>query len=318
MSAPVTPHFLLRILGPVTVTTAAAPVDLTGRAAAAAAYLASPPRLPRHATVLAGALWPDTAPERNSVQKLLSGVKGSGLPLKSRDGFYQLDLTDEQVDAGYFIAQARDDAALAADPARLDVLLGLWTADPAAVHEKYLTADVWGPLKRAWRSVVDVVRDADSDFRAQLTNLAGFRQLFPGNPLMKELLPRKRLLIVDDEHADLISAQLGPRYEYKKITSYKDWSDLVNSGPLEFDGAIVDRCLFPRSDDETGLAILEHLHANYRDRIPRILISAQLGGAQRQLVERYGLFDTFGKLRGRELTGLLGAVEEMLDRPAQR
>jgi hypothetical protein len=312
------PDFRLRILGPVLSADGTEIHELTGRDAAAAAFLANPPGERRHASVLSGALWPGGARSPNNLQTVISHLRAAALPVTTRNGFYRLDLALEQVDATYFIAQAQDRDALAKDPARLDALLGLWTADPSAVHERYLSNEVWKPLRRAWRDVVDIVRDADSDYRDGLTNVAPFRQLFPGEPLMKELLPRKRLLIVDDEHAEYISTFLGPRYEYKRITSEKEWYQLIADGPLEFDGAIVDRCLFKGSDDQAGLAILEYLHKHYRDAIPRILISAQLGGRQLSLVKRYGLFEAFGKLQGERLTGLSDAVEQMLDRAVER
>jgi len=318
MSAFVAPDFRLRILaGPVVVGSGRNSKKLGHRAAAAAAYLAAPPGRDRHTTTLRQVLWPADA-KINSVQQIIVYLKKSGLEVVRHGDFYTLDLAPDQVDAEYFIQQTEDVTGLKADPQRLDGLLGLWQTDPTVVHEKYLSSDLWQRLNEARDRVVSLIVDADSDFRDGLRNLAEFRQVCDGRPKAERLKPRKRLLVVDDLHADDIALFLGSEhYEYQRIRTGREFWELVEKGPLRFDGAIVDRCLVEGTSDETGYDVLRYLLGAY-PAVPRILISAHLGGPQGELMRELDLFEVFGKLSGGGLTGLSISVKKMVNRPMQR
>ena len=88
-------------------------------------------------------------------------------------------------------------------------------------------------------------------------------------------------------------------------------------GTLRFDGAIVDRCLVAGTGDETGYDVLRFLRKAHPG-IPRILISAQLNGAQGELIRDLELFEVFGKMSGGGLRGLSASVAKMMDRPVKR
>jgi len=314
MAAHVTPDFTVRLLaGPVVVNG----TRVTRRTAAATAYLAGPPGRQRHATMLGRVLW-DNEPNPNSVQKVVGDIRKRGVTVLESGGFYTLDLAPERVDSECFIQQTEDLSALMEDPERLDMLLGLWRSDPVLVHADYLAADLWQRLDDARDRVIAMIADADSDFRDRLRNLGEFRQACHGRPKVGRLKPRKRLLIVDDLDADTIASYLGSDdYEFQKVRSGRRFYELADAGDLRFDGAIVDRCLAEGTGDQTGYDVLKYLRAQYPV-IPRILISAQLGGPQCELIRELDLFEVFGKLVGCGLSGLDAAVKRMVQGPVKR
>ncbi|GAA3971617.1 hypothetical protein GCM10023085_62160 [Actinomadura viridis] len=70
---------------------------------------------------------------------------------------------------------------------------------------------------------------------------------------------RPRLLVIDDHHTSTIKGELEPDYDCHTLKSKQAWDEfLANGGPLEFDGAIVDLHLSPRSLGE-GIEIIEYL-----------------------------------------------------------
>lgn len=318
MSAHVTPDFAVRMLaGPVIVTGTKGQRQPTHRVAAAVAYLASPPGRERHASLLGQALW-EMEPQSNSVHNIVTKVRKLGIGVVERAGFYTLQLTPEQVDAEYFIMQSEDAAGLTVDPVRLDALLGLWRTDPTLVHADYLARDLWQRLDEARDRVISLIAEADTDFRDGLRNLGEFRQACQGRPKVGRLKPRKRLLIVDDLDADTIASFLGSDdYEFKKVRSGREFWQLAEEGSLLFDGAIVDRCLAAGTPDQSGYDVLKYLHTRH-PQIPRILISAQLGGPQGELIRSLELFEVFGKLAGGGLSGLSDSVARMVSRSVQR
>jgi hypothetical protein len=314
MPARVIPDFTIRLLAGTVVVNG---TKVTRRTAAATVYLAGPPGRQRHATVLGRVLWANT-PNPNSVQKVVGDIRKRGVTILESGGFYTLDLAADRVDSEYFIEQTEDLSALMQDPERLDMLLGLWRADPVLVHDEYLASDLWQRLNDARDRVIALIADADSDFRDRLRNLGEFRHACHGRPKVGRLNPRKRLLIVDDLDADTIASYLGSDdYEFQKVCSGRAFYFLADGGDLRFDGAIVDRCLVEGTGDQTGYDVLRYLHAKYPD-IPRILISAQLGGPQRELIRELDLFEVFGKLAGGGLSGLDAAVKRMVSGPVKR
>ncbi|WP_041832630.1 response regulator [Actinoplanes sp. N902-109] len=314
----VTPDFTVRLLvGTVVLNGTKGQRELTRRAAAATAYLANPPRRQRHSLSIGQALW-ETPPQLNSVHKIIGEVRSRGVTIRESGGLYTLDVAPELVDSEYFIQQTEDVAGLMNDPERLDALLGLWHLDPATVHSEYLARDFWQRLDYARDRVISAMADADSDFRDRLRNLGEFRQACSGRPKVGRLKPRKRLLLVDDLDADTIASFLGSDdYEYQKVRSGRAFWELADNGKMRFDGAIVDRCLAEGTPDESGYDVLKYLLAKHPE-IPRILISAQLTGAQGQRIRELDLFEAFGKLAGGGLGGLSDSVARMVNGTVQR
>ncbi|MFF4649909.1 hypothetical protein [Streptomyces sp. NPDC001380] len=187
----------------------------------------------------------------------------------------------------------------APDTGEVARLLAMWRGDPLQVH--HLVEDRhWNAAVRARRQLVDAV---SALFRqgVEVEGWAVFADRFGHDPAVgradalypgRRTRTRRRLLIVeDDEQMCRLLETLFGDCDITTVRDLDEYHRLMAGDPPQFHGALVDRHLTPRNDDNHGFHALMDLQ---KRRIPRILITAYFlsGDVQqnyRNLTERFGL-----------------------------
>ncbi|MFF4212761.1 hypothetical protein ACFYZE_26060 [Streptomyces sp. NPDC001796] len=260
------------------------------------------------------------------VGKLNSRLKEHGVAIPRRNsGGYRLPKDLIRLDAFEFPERV---AALGKPPHADEVarLLAMWRGDPLQVHH-LVEPRHWTTALKA-RSVLmtgvselfrrgvevegwDAFADRFGDDQAVKTADA----LHPGG----RAAARRRLLIVEDDEQICRALQtlLGD-FDTTVVHSLDEYYLLMRGNPPRFHGALVDRHLTQRNNDQYGYAALQDLQSRG---IPRILITAFFPDGDvevnyRNLIERFGLSGICTKARpdvgGFDTLAVREAVDRML------
>lgn len=212
---------------------------------------------------------------RDNLNNLVRLLRRHQVPIapSAREGLYALDRDRAEVDVWQFVDALAPSAPPLA-PDALERLLSLWRGDPASTYEN-VAAVHWRRVNEARTRMLDLIGRLPVEGRP--AGLARFVGYFPQGDPAADLLPVhqrpgcKRLLVVDDTHAEAIRDILSGEYDVTTVDSVDGWLRLRDGGELEhFDGAVVD--LYLTAD----LGGYGHLIVDYlRDRtdIPCALIS---------------------------------------------
>lgn len=256
-----------------------------------------------------------------AMSKLRSSLKPYGVELPHQDRYrhtYAPPIGPLTFDAFQFTEAVR---ALAEppEPATVDGLLEMWQCDPFELYPD-LRGEHWTALEKAH---VTLVRQADALLRggADLHGWESFAASFPEHDLVRQvrqpsvrtMLRRPRLLIVEDRLGPYLGKRLGD-YDCEYLESFEDWRVMVDSGHVDFDGALVDRNLKRCNEDEDGTDDGYRVLADLRRLgIPRLLMTAfPPEGDNKRLIDRYGLYTIYVKNRDAEAPDIRDVVEDML------
>jgi CheY-like chemotaxis protein len=267
------------------------------------------PNMKAPSTALVGELWPRGT--QGSLEQAVTSLRRDyGVPIPQKTGAtYGLAIGRDQVDALRFVDEVE---ALAdkASPAELDPLMAAWQADPRGLYE--IPDGLWRPLSAALDRVVALVAGLAGK-ASDLRVLPAFAAVFPSEcrlPAVGGAGSKLRLLIVEDQIADLFADHLGD-HDCRLVRSLRKFWELANSGPLEFDCALVDQHLKPTMDDFGGYRVCEHLRDNTQ--VPAILMSLSklpVRGPHQRLIRDLRLFGLYSKADDQTLDGLRDMISE--------
>ncbi|QLQ39475.1 hypothetical protein [Micromonospora robiginosa] len=110
---------------------------------------------------------------------------------------------------------------------------------------------------------------------------------------------RRRLLIVEDNDVlgRTLMIRLRPEFDCTLVRSLEEWDRLTADGPLDFDGALVDRHLEQNMNDGLGLHVLEYLR-DHTDTRSVLMTADTPAGFESESVERYGVVGVYRKGEG--------------------
>lgn len=247
-----------------------------------------------------------------------------GLPLERKSGMLWLNLPREAIDAHRFLEgvarllpSKEDGLPLDVDLAVIDELLNLWRADPRQIHSRHLRREVWGPVIGPRDRLLAAIAGLAVQTREKLDRLPAFLNCFPFEDKARNLLkddgepraPRPRLLVVDDQQGSTLKTLLFG-YDCVVVRSISAWSQLVDEGPLEFDGALIDLHLTSEMNDEYGYHILKYLQE--KTSIPALLMSVRPIGYSAELERKYGAIGVYYKDDDERFSDIRPAVDDLL------
>ncbi|MBM9504446.1 AfsR/SARP family transcriptional regulator [Actinacidiphila acididurans] len=256
---------------------------------------------------------------RDNLNKLVERLRQHDVPMAptTHDGLYALDRDRAEVDVWQFVGALAPSAPLLA-PDALERLLSLWRGDPKATYYEDVAEVHWSRVDEARARMLDLIGQLPVEGRP--AGLARFVGYFPLDRRAADLLPvrqrpgYKRLLVVDDTHAEAIRDILSGDYDVTTVDSVDGWLSLRDGGELEhFDGAVVDLYL---TDNLGGYGhrIVDHL----RDRtdIPCALISRDPPAAAGDPSGRYFAQHRvlYALSKGSNDRNLVDALPEIADR----
>lgn len=304
----------IEILGPVRVTTPGQPLEvLPGQLGRILCRLALTPGKPVDANLLIKNVWDTEEGSLQGLQTAVTKLRRFGLTIKGNQGSYTLDVGTDAVDAHVFVA-ATESLADGFDTDRVANLLRMWRADPRSTHGAPWPLRL-GPFLRARDKLIGHIEAQPDEVIAGLEPLLDFMEMHAGDPGVERIrqrltvpVPRKRLLIVEDQIGADIKETLGD-YDCVLVESLTDFWVEVDRGPLQFDGALVDRHL-ERDDD--GLTVCLHLRSETEFPVMLMTVDPPVGALD-IAKQKYGVRNIFNKGQQISLAELRDTVARLLE-----
>lgn len=212
---------------------------------------------------------------KDALQQRITSLKRMGVIIPKLSGTnrrYRLDPDQVAVDASAFTEGV---GRLGPQPSWSDIneLLCLWHGRPAVLWNP--PADCWRPVRAARDKLVTAVEDLDEVDRTRLACWDRFERLFRGELAGSSRRPvrrsKPRLLVVEDQIIDALTAILDSEFDIVPVTTIPDWNAVCDS--LDgIDGALVDRHLEPDLRDSLGTTMVADFLRRETD-IPVALMS---------------------------------------------